>query len=63
MGVMMRRVGKLLLWLCVLCCVAVLPARAADTMVFAASSLAGALDEVMAAYRQQGGGAVVASEG
>lgn len=61
MGAMMRRVGKLLLWLCAVCCVAVLPARAADTMVFAASSLAGALDEVMAAYRQQGGGAVAAS--
>jgi molybdate transport system substrate-binding protein len=57
----MRRVGSLLLWLCVLSSAAVLPARAADTLVFAASSLGGALDDVVIAYRQQGGKAVMIS--
>ena len=57
----MRSLAKLVLLVCLANLSAALPARAADTLVFAASSLSGALDEVVVAYRQQGGGALVAS--
>jgi len=61
MEVTVRALKKFLLLVGLMPILAAAPGWATETMVFAASSLSGALDDVVTAYRQQGGEAVVTS--